>query len=46
LLQAVKEIGILGLFYTGATLLALYAGYEAIGLARMYGKLWIEGKVT
>jgi hypothetical protein len=31
-----------GALLQGATLLALYAGYETIGLAKMYGKLRIE----
>jgi hypothetical protein len=42
LLEAVKELGFFGFFKVGATLLALYAAYKAIGLAKLCSKLWIE----
>jgi hypothetical protein len=42
LLEAIKELGFFGFFKVGATLLALYAAYKAIGLAKLCSKLWIE----
>jgi hypothetical protein len=39
ILEAVKELSLLGFFQVGATLLGLYAGYQ---LLLLYGKLWIE----